>query len=112
MYQIVKFLFPFADDFDKSKPRPSLVISSSFGKHNQTIIAYITKDLEDMLDTDIFLDASQAYFSTTGLRSSCVVKPHRLVTVTPSLIGEVIGVFPNELIPQLKKKLMKVFQLK
>lgn len=112
MYQIVKFLFPFANDFDKGKPRPTLIISSSFGKHNHTILAYITTDLENKLDTDIFLDARQPYFEKTGLRSSSVLKLHRLITVTPSRIGEVIGDLPDKLIPQLKKKLMKVFQLK
>lgn len=112
MYQIVKFLFPFADDFDKGKPRPSLIISQSFGKYNHTILAYITTDLEDKLETDIFIDATQPYFTKTGLRSSSVLKLHRLITITPSQIGEVIGNLPDELIPQLKKKLIKVFQLK
>lgn len=112
MYQIIKFLFPFADDFDKGKPRPSIVISPSFGKYNQVILAYITTDLEDILDTDIFIDSSQTYFSNTGLRSSSAVKLHRLITVTPSQIGGVIGTLPEEFIPELKKKLMKVFRLK
>jgi len=112
MYQIVKFLFPFADDFDKGKPRPSLVVSPSFGKYNQTILAYITADLEDKLDTDIILDSSGKFFHTTGLRSTSVLKLHRLITVAPSQIGEVIGFLSDELIPELKGKLMQVFQLK
>lgn len=112
MYQVVKFLFPFADTFDKNKPRPSLVISPSFGKHSHTILAYITTDLEDKLDTDIFIDSTQPDFTETGLRFSSLIKLHRLITVTPSQIGEVIGVLPDELIPQLKKKLMQIFRLK
>lgn len=112
MYQIVKFLFPFADDFDKGKPRPSLVISRSFGKHNQIILAYITKDKKGMLDTDLLIDSSKVYFLTTGLKSDSVIKLHRLVTVVPSQIGEAIGTLPKELIPEVKKKLMEVFQLK
>ena len=112
MYQIVKFLFPFADDFDKGKPRPSLIISSSFGKFNHTILAYLTTDIDDKLDTDVLIDATQPYFAKTGLRNSSVLKLHRLITVTPSQIGNVIGDLPDELIPQLKKKLMGVFQLK
>jgi len=112
MYKVVKFLFPFADNFDKGKPRPSLIISPSFGKHHHTILAYITTDLKDKLDTDIFLDAAQPYFARTGLRSSSVLKLHRLITVTPLQIGEVIGDLPNELIPEIQEKLMKVFQLK
>lgn len=112
MYQIVKFVFPFADDHIKGKPRPSLVMSPSFGKHKQTIIAYITTDLKNRLDTDIFIDATKSYFAKTGLRSSSILKVHRLITITPSQIGEAIGIFPNALIPELKKKLMIVFKLK
>lgn len=112
MYQIVKFLFPFADDFEKGKPRPSLIISPPFGKHDQVILAYITKDNQEILDTDLVIDSSKAYFITTGLKSDSVIKLHRLITVVPSQIGEIIGNLPEELIPQLKKKLMKIFQLK
>ncbi|GEM_PF-992967 len=111
MYQIVKFLFPFADDFDKGKPRPALIISPSFGKHNQVILAYLTKDTKEILETDLLLDSSKAYFTATGLKNDSVIKLHRLVTVAPSQIGGVIGDLPKELIPQIKKKLIKVFQL-
>ena len=111
MYQIVKFIFPFAKDFDKGKPRPSLVISPSFGKHQQTILAYITTASEDILETDITLDSAMPAFSSTGLHSLSVIKLHRLMTTTPSQIGEVIGVLPDEIIPELKEKLVKVFQL-
>src|SRR5689334_19587556 len=103
MYQIVKFLFPFADDLEKGKPRPSLILSSSFGKYNHIILGYITTDLKEKLDTDIFIDESKQYFPGTGLRSSSMLKLHRLVTVTPFHIGETIGVFPDDLIPELKK---------
>ncbi|HUD45119.1 MAG TPA: type II toxin-antitoxin system PemK/MazF family toxin [Patescibacteria group bacterium] len=112
MYQIVKFLFPFADDFEKTKPRPSLVISPSFSKYNHTILAYITTDSDEVLETDIILDSTLPDFSSTGLHSLSVIKLHRLITTTPSQIGKVIGVLPEEVIPELKKKLMKVFQLK
>ena len=112
MYEIVKFSFPFAEDFDKSKPRPCVVISPSFSKHNHIILAYITTDTKDVLDTDIVLDKAEPYFSLTGLRSNSVIKLHRLITVTPSQIGIAIGILPDELIKELKKKLQKVFRLK
>jgi len=111
MYQIVKFLFPFADDLDKGKPRPSLIISPSFSKHKHIIIAYITTNAENILDTDLVLDSSDPNFQATGLRSLSIIKLHRLITVAPSQIGEVIGVLPTELIPNVKKRLTKIFQL-
>ncbi len=111
MYQIVKFLFPFTEDFNKGKPRPSLVVSFAFGKHKQIILAYLTADLNDELPTDIKLDVKMPNFKKTGLRSTSLIKPHRLITTTSSRLGEVIGDLPDELIPELKQKLKKVFQL-
>lgn len=112
MYQIVKFVFPFAEDFDKGKPRPSLIISPSFGKHNHTILAYITTNKKEILDTDIIINSSKDYFSMTGLHSDSIIKLHRLITVVPSHIPEVIGILPDELIKELRTKLKLVFQLK
>lgn len=96
----------------KSKPRPSLVLSPSFGKHNQTIIAYITTNKDEILDTDLLIDSSKQYFSITGLKSDSVIKLHRLITVVPSQISEVIGVLPDELVPLLHKNLLRIFNLK
>ena len=111
MYQIVKFTFPFADNLDKGKPRPALVVSPSFGKHNQLIVAYITTDLEDPLETDILIDLKETDSHLTGLASTSIIKLHRLITVTPSQLG-VIGTLPDKRIPEVKEKLLKVFQLK
>jgi mRNA interferase MazF len=111
MYQIVKLNFPFVDNLGKSKPRLALVITPSFGKHNQLVVAYITSNLEDILETDILIDESEEDFLLTGLRSSSLIKLHRLITVTPSQLG-IVGVLPNKHISEVKEKLLKVFQLK
>lgn len=111
MYQIVKLNFPFADNVEKGKPRPALVISPAFGKYNQIIVAYITSNLEEILETDVFIDRNEESFQVTGLRSSSVIKLHRLITITPSQIG-VVGTLPNNYLPEIREKLLKVFQLK
>src|SRR5258708_7615748 len=111
MYQIVKLTFPFADNFDKGKPRPALVVSPSFGPHSQLIVAYVTKNLKDRLETDILLDPKEIDFHLTGLNSASLIKLHRLITVTSSKLG-IVGTLPNPRIPEVKEKLMKVFQLK
>ena len=74
------------------------------GVDNQVILSYITSDLKDILNTDIFIGEKESYFTKTGLRSSSVLKLHRLITTTPSQIGEVIGTLPDELISEMKKK--------
>jgi mRNA-degrading endonuclease toxin of MazEF toxin-antitoxin module len=111
MYQIVKLTFPFADNFEKGKPRPALVVSPSFGPHNQLIVAYITKNLADRLETDILLDPKEIDFHLTGLHSASLIKLHRLITVTPSKL-EIVGTLPDQHISEVKEKLLKVFQLK
>lgn len=111
MYQIVKLTFPFADNFDKGKPRPALVVSPSFGPHNQLIVAYITKNLEGRLETDILLDPKERDFHVTGLHSASLIKLHRLITVTPFQLG-LVGTLPYPRISEVKEKLMKVFQLR
>ena len=112
MYELISVKFPFADKENKGKPRPGFVISPVFGRHQQVIIAYVTAKLDDQLETDMLLDPSESYFPTTGLLQKSLIKLHRLGTFQPAFLKEGQGFLPNKLIPQLKKKLMKVFQLK
>ena len=112
MYELVNVVFPFASDADKGKPRPGFVISPAFGKHQQVIVAYVTTQLDELLETDVMLDPSESYFSSTGLVRKSLIKLHRLGTFQPNALKEGQGSLSDKLIPQLKKKLMKVFQLK
>ncbi|MBI4079272.1 MAG: type II toxin-antitoxin system PemK/MazF family toxin [Candidatus Levybacteria bacterium] len=112
MYELVSTRFPFANDADKGKPRPGFVISPPLGKHQQVIVAYITTRLDEQLETDIVLDPATPYFISTGLVQKSLVKLHRISTFQPIALKEGQGSLPDELIPQLKRKLMKVFKLK
>lgn len=112
MYELVSVLFPFADDRDKGKPRPGFVISPPFGTHKQVVVAYVTTRLDEILETDVLLDSSKEYFSSTGLIQTSVVKLHRLATFQPSALKAGQGILPDKLIIEVKKKLVKVFQLK
>ena len=112
MYELVSVRFPFADEADKEKPRPGFVISLPVGMHQQVIVAYVTTQLDEQLETDILLDPSESYFSTTGLIQKSLIKLHRLGTFQPIALKESQGSIPDKFIPQLKKKLMKVFRLK
>lgn len=112
MYELVSVKFPFADKENKGKPRPGFVISPTFGRHQQVIVAYVTAKLGEQLETDILLDPSESYFRTTGLLQKSLIKLHRLGTFQPIALKEGQGSLPDKLIPQLKKKLMKVFQLR
>lgn len=112
MYELVSVLFPFADDSDKGKPRPGYVISPPFGPYQQVVVAYITTKLDGILETDLLLNSTKEYFPSTGLVQTSVVKLHRLGTFQPLVLKEGQGVLSQTLIPLMKKKLKKVFQLK
>jgi len=112
MYQLVSVVFPFANDADKGKPRPGFIISPTLGKHHQVIVAYVTTKLDELLETDIVLDPSKSYFSSTGLLQKSLIKLHRLGTFQTTVLKEGQGSLPDEIILELKKKLVKVFQLK
>jgi mRNA interferase MazF len=112
MYELVSVVFPFADDTDKGKPRPSFVISPPFGKHNQVVVAYVTTQLSEKLETDILLDPTDPHFAETGLKQKSLIKLHRLMTFQPTVLKEGQGSLPDVFISELKKKLIKVFQLK
>ncbi|HSW97041.1 MAG TPA: type II toxin-antitoxin system PemK/MazF family toxin [Candidatus Saccharimonadales bacterium] len=111
MYELVSVTFPFASNVEKGKPRPGFVITPSFGKHQQVIVAYVTTQLDEILDTDILLDPAQSYFSETGLVQKSLLRLHRLGTFQPTVLKEGQGNLPDELIPELKEKLLKIFQL-
>jgi len=112
MYELVSVYFPFPDNSTKGKPRPGFVISSGFGKHQQVIVAYVTTQLDEILETDIILDPLKSYFSRTGLKEKSLIKLHRLGTFQPSMLKEEEGSLPEELVLEIKEKLIKVFQLK
>jgi len=111
MYKLVSVMFPFASDAEKAKPRPGFVITSTFGKYNQVIVAYVTTQLDERLETDILLDPKEPYFKSTGLLQKSLIKLHRLGTFQPNMLREADGKLPNEIIPELKQKLANIFQL-
>ncbi len=112
MYELVSVTFPFANDADKGKPRPGFVISLPFGKYDQVVVAYVTTQMDEVLETDILIDPSKNYFSQTGLLQKSLIKLHRLGTFQPNALREGQGILPDQLIVEVKEKLMKVFQLK
>ncbi len=112
MYELVNVIFPFTTDSEKGKLRPGFIISPSYGKHKQVIIAYVTTKISDILPTDILLDPKKPYFSSTGLTRKLVIKLHRLSTFQPESLQEGDGVLSQKIVNEMKKKLLKVFQLK
>jgi mRNA interferase MazF len=89
--KVVLIPFPF-DDLSSIKVRPAVCLTNPIGPHRHVILAFISSQVPvDIMDTDLVLDATQADFSLTGLRVPSILRLHRLMTVTTSLIQRELG---------------------
>ena len=59
----------------------------------------------------MLFDPGKNNFSQTGLKQKSLLKLHRLGTFQPQALKTGQGALPKKCIPELKKKLKKVFQL-
>jgi len=85
-YRVVLVPFPF-DDLSSSKVRPAICLTEPIGPYRQVILAFITSRVSaEPLVTDLVLDSSDSEFASTGLRVSSMLRLHRLMTATTTLI--------------------------
>ena len=109
--KIVLVPFPF-DDLSATKLRPALCLTEPFGAHKHIILAFITSVAPgDATDTDLYLDARDAEFGTTGLRVSSTVRLHRLLSVSAILITRELGTLSGTSMELVSKKLRTLFSL-
>ncbi len=96
-HKVVLVPFPF-DDLSGTKVRPAVCLTNPIGPYRHVVLAFITSSVSSLgLATDLVLDASDAEFSSTGLRVSSTVQLHRMMTAASSLIRRELGKFiPND----------------
>lgn len=98
--KIVLVPFPF-DDLTTTEVRPAVCLTEPIGPYRRVILAFTTsRSPTDLLKTDVVLDTNHPDFATTGLRVSSVLRLHRLMTVSTSIIRRELG----ELSPSLQAK--------
>ena len=84
--KVVLLPFPF-DDLSAEKVRPAVCLTEPIGPYHHVVLAFITSLIpQNLLETDLVLDASQPDFALTGLNVSSTLRLHRLMTVTTSLV--------------------------
>ncbi|NBC08749.1 MAG: type II toxin-antitoxin system PemK/MazF family toxin [Bacteroidetes bacterium] len=110
-HDIVLVPFPF-DNLKTSKVRPAICLTSEVGHYDHLVIAFITSrmDLSKEASDLIVLEESEA-FKMTGLKTSSVIRLHRLVTVPRKLIRRKLGRLPDALKSELDLKLKELFDL-
>jgi mRNA interferase MazF len=93
--KIVLVPFPF-DDLTATKVRPAVCLTEPIGSHRHVVLAFITSRAPTpLLPTDIALDPSQSDFAMTGLRVPSIIRLHRLMTLSTTMIIRELGVLPS-----------------
>ena len=89
--KIVLVPFPF-DDLSATKLRPAVCLTEPIGANRHVIVAFITsREVSDLLPTDIALPVNHPDFKTTGLRVNSVLRLHRMITLSTSIIQRELG---------------------
>lgn len=109
MYKIVEVVFPYIEDGSKGKSRPVIVLTKAYGKYKVLVVAYITTKLDEMLETDIVLDANERYFSNTGLLHTSVIRLHKLTSLSLDSVGKELGEVPATVQKKIQSSLKTMF---
>ena len=109
--KVVLVPFPF-DDLSSQKVRPAVCLTEALGKHRHIVLAFVSSQVgSDLLDSDILLDPRLGDVGRTGLRVLSVLRLHRLLTVSCSLIQRELGSLTPELQCEVSIKLKELFGL-
>lgn len=110
-HKIVLVPFPF-DDLSSKKVRPAICLTSEIKPYNHIVLAFITsRILPNPETTDFVIDTKDADFAKTGLKVSSMIRLHRLMTVSKSIILRELGELPKLMKPEIKRKLKDLFEL-
>jgi mRNA interferase MazF len=102
--------FPF-DNFEVSKVRPALCLTSEIGKYNHVIIAFITSKIpDDLIDSDLIIKKQTEKFLTIGLTVDSVIRLHKIVTIPKSLIKRKLGSIDKSVEADVRRKLGQMFE--
>jgi mRNA interferase MazF len=95
-----------------AKVRPAVCLTDSIGPYRHTVLAFITSTMPtDLLDTDLVLDPSNPDGAATGLRVVSVLRLHRLMTVSTSVILRELGSLPAGMEAAVAARLRALFAL-
>jgi len=108
---VVLVPFPF-DDLSSTKVRPAVCLTGSIFPYGHVVLAFITSaPLSDILDTDLVLDPGEPGGGATGLRVASVLRLHRMMTVSATLIRRELGHLSPEMGREVDARLRALFDL-
>jgi mRNA interferase MazF len=101
--------FPF-DDLSATKLRPTVCLTEPIGVNRHVLVAFITsREVLDLLPTDIALPTNHPDFLATGLRGNSVLRLHRLMTLSTKIIQRELGRLSPALEQEVAGKLEILF---
>ena len=107
---VVLAAYPFTD-LSSAKRRPALVVSATDRSDRDCILPFITSHIEKDGETDLLLDAQDASFADTGLRTSSLVRCGKLMTLNRTLLTGRLGKLDARLMAEVNRRLMKALEL-
>lgn len=109
--KVVLVPFPF-DDLTATKVRPAVCLTEPIGPHRHVVVAFISSRVpSDLLESDLLLEATNAGFASTGLKVSSVLRLHRLITISISIIRRELGCLSPEMQKAVAANLSKLFDV-
>ncbi|MEE8591368.1 MAG: type II toxin-antitoxin system PemK/MazF family toxin [Spirochaetia bacterium] len=88
------------------------MLKRSGGTHRYVVLAFISSRVPTQLfESDLVLDRGSSHFVSTGLKASSVLRLHRLITVSESLIRRELGRLSSALQQEVDDRLRRLFGL-
>jgi mRNA-degrading endonuclease toxin of MazEF toxin-antitoxin module len=106
-YEIFLAGFPFIDSPEVFKTRPIVPLTQPFGKHNLVLCAYISTNIEEVIDVDIVLESNEE----NGLKKTSVMALHKIQAIPLSKIHYKIGDIDTKTSELIQNNLKKVFNI-
>mgnify|MGYP003378943404 CR=1 FL=1 len=110
-HKVVLVPFPF-DDLTQNKVRPAVCLTDPIGPHRHVIVAFITSRVTlNLLASDLLIESGGQEFAATGLRTTSVLRLHRLITLSTAIIDRELGYLPKLLEQEVESRLRDLFGL-
>lgn len=107
MYRIVLAQFPYTESLTKKKRPVLLLTETPYGKYQIVVVAYISSKKGEGIESEIIIKKSK----TNGLRKDSIIKLHKLAHLPIFVITEEMGSLNRREDLEVKKKLVRLFQL-
>ncbi len=104
---VVLIRYPFTN-LTGAKVRPALVLTpdSLLPRLDDVLCLFISSSIpEDLLPTDLILDAEHSSFSKTGLKRRSVLRAHKLALLQKSLVLRQLGEIEQPLLNEVGQRL-------